>query len=46
VEMARRKVLDTSHIVTRTVPLEAGAINQALDALERFGSEVRTVIVP
>jgi 2-desacetyl-2-hydroxyethyl bacteriochlorophyllide A dehydrogenase len=46
VEMARRKVLDTSRVVTRTVPLEAAAINQALDALEHFSGDVRTVIVP
>ena len=46
VEMARRKVLDTSRVVTRTVPLEADAINQALDALERFSRDVRTVVVP
>jgi 2-desacetyl-2-hydroxyethyl bacteriochlorophyllide A dehydrogenase len=46
VEMARRGVLDLSNIVTRTVSLEAGAINQTLDDLERFGEGVRTVIVP
>jgi D-arabinose 1-dehydrogenase-like Zn-dependent alcohol dehydrogenase len=46
VDMARRKVLDVSRVVTRTVPLEADAINAALDALEKFGSDVRTVIVP
>ena len=46
VELTRRKVLDTSRVVTRVVPLDAGAINQALDALERFGGDVRTVIVP
>jgi len=46
VELARRKLLDTSRIVTRVAPLEAGAINQTLDALEQFGSDVRTVIVP
>jgi 2-desacetyl-2-hydroxyethyl bacteriochlorophyllide A dehydrogenase len=46
VELARRKVLDTSRIVTRVVPLDADAINQALDELEHFGSGVRTVIVP
>jgi propanol-preferring alcohol dehydrogenase len=46
VEMARRKVLDTSRVVTRVVPLDAGAINQTLDALEQFGGDVRTVIVP
>ena len=46
VEMARRNILDTSLVVTRTIPLDAGAINQTLDALERFGGGVRTVIVP
>jgi 2-desacetyl-2-hydroxyethyl bacteriochlorophyllide A dehydrogenase len=46
VEMARRKVLDTSRIVTRVVPLDADAINTTLDALEQFSSDVRTVIVP
>jgi len=46
VEMARRKILDTSKVVTRIIPLEADAINQALDELERFGSDGRTVIVP
>jgi 2-desacetyl-2-hydroxyethyl bacteriochlorophyllide A dehydrogenase len=46
IELARRKVLDTSRIVTRVVPLEADVINQTLDALEQFGSDVRTVIVP
>ena len=46
VDLARRNVLDTSQIVTRTIPLDADAINAALDDLERFGSDVRTVIVP
>ena len=46
VELARRKVLDTARVVTRTISLEAGAINRALDELEKFGGEVRTVIVP
>jgi 2-desacetyl-2-hydroxyethyl bacteriochlorophyllide A dehydrogenase len=46
IELARRKVLDMSRIVTRVVPLEADAINHTLDALEQFGSDVRTVIVP
>jgi D-arabinose 1-dehydrogenase-like Zn-dependent alcohol dehydrogenase len=45
-EYARRGMLDLSHVVTRTVPLEAGPINAALDSLERFGGDVRTVIVP
>jgi 2-desacetyl-2-hydroxyethyl bacteriochlorophyllide A dehydrogenase len=46
VEMACKKVLDTSQVVTKTIPLDADQINAALDALERFGGDVRTVIVP
>ena len=46
VEMARRKILDTSKVVTRIIPLDADAINDALDELERFGGDGRTVIVP
>ena len=46
VEMAHRKVLDTSRVVTRTVPLDANAINATLDALEQWSGDVRTVIVP
>jgi propanol-preferring alcohol dehydrogenase len=45
-EMARRGILDTSQVVTRTVPLDASQINGALDALERYEGGVRTVIVP
>lgn len=45
-EMARRGILDTSRVVTRTVPLDAAAINAALDELERYAGGVRTVIVP
>ena len=45
-EMARKGILDTSKVVTRTVPLDAAAINGALDALERYEGGVRTVIVP
>lgn len=45
-EFAQKKILDTSKIVARTVPLEAKAINETLDALENFDSGVRTVIVP
>ena len=46
IEMARRGILDTSRVVTRTLPLEAAAINAALDALERFEGGVRTVVQP
>lgn len=45
-ELTRRGKLDLSQAVTRTIPLDAGAINQALDDLEHFRSDVRTVIVP
>jgi propanol-preferring alcohol dehydrogenase len=46
-ELARSGALDTRKTVSRTVPLEAGAINAVLDELEQFkGQAVRTVIVP
>ena len=45
-ELARRGKLNLSEAVTRTVPLDADAINQALDNLEQFRSDIRTVIVP
>ena len=44
-EWARTGKLDLSGVVTQTVPLDAGAINHSLDQLEKFGDEVRTVIV-
>lgn len=46
VEMARRKILDASRIVTKTIPLDASEINHVLDELENFSSAVRTVAVP
>ena len=46
IEMARRGVLDTTRVVTRTIPLDAGKINETLDSLERHGAGIRTVIVP
>lgn len=46
-ELVRRRMLDLSEVVTRTIPLDADAINAAMDALERFGGGmVRTVVVP
>jgi len=45
-EYARRGVLDLSDVVTRSVPLDANAINQTLDDLEHFRGQVRTVITP
>jgi propanol-preferring alcohol dehydrogenase len=46
VDMARRKILDTSHVVSQTIPLDADQINKRLDDLEEFTSDVRMVIVP
>lgn len=46
IEMARRGILDTSRVVTRTVALDPVPINAALDSLERYEGGVRTVIVP
>ena len=43
-DLARTRTLDLSHVITRTVPLEAGAINGVLDRLEEFGNDVRVVI--
>ncbi|MGW8251385.1 MAG: alcohol dehydrogenase catalytic domain-containing protein [Anaerolineales bacterium] len=46
-ELARRGDLDLSETVSRTIPLDAQAANQALDELEAFGSDgIRTVLVP
>ena len=45
-ELARRGSLDLARVVTRTVPLDADAVNGVLDALDRFGAPIRTVIVP
>ena len=46
IEFVCQGKLDLSKVVTRTVSLDADAINEALDALERFGGKVRTVITP
>ena len=46
VDLARRKVLDTSRVVSQIIPLDAERINQRLDELELFTSDVRAVIVP
>jgi len=46
IEMARRGILDTSRVVTKSIPLDAGAINAALDGLERFAGGIRTVVIP
>jgi 2-desacetyl-2-hydroxyethyl bacteriochlorophyllide A dehydrogenase len=46
VDMRRRKILDTSRVVSQTIPLDADKINQRLDDLEKYTSDVRMVIVP
>jgi propanol-preferring alcohol dehydrogenase len=43
---AERGALDLSAAVARTVPLDAAAINEVLDALEQNRAGVRTVVVP
>ena len=45
IDMARKKVLDTSHVVSQRIPLEAEKINQRLDDLENYTDDVRAVIV-
>lgn len=43
-DLARTGKLDLSSAVTRTVPLEADAVNDVLDDLERGSTHLRTVI--
>jgi 2-desacetyl-2-hydroxyethyl bacteriochlorophyllide A dehydrogenase len=45
-EFARTGKLNLSNVVTRTVPLDAKAINDVIDRLEQFGEDVRVVITP
>jgi D-arabinose 1-dehydrogenase-like Zn-dependent alcohol dehydrogenase len=44
-EMVRTGQLDLSHGVIRTIPLEAGPVNDALDRLEKFSDDIRVVIL-
>jgi propanol-preferring alcohol dehydrogenase len=46
VDLARRKILDTSRVVSQVIPLDAQKINQRLDDLEKYTSDVRVVIAP
>jgi 2-desacetyl-2-hydroxyethyl bacteriochlorophyllide A dehydrogenase len=46
IELARRGTLDLSGVVTDTIPLDADAINQAMDRIDRFAGDVRVVISP
>ena len=45
IDLARRNVLDTSHVVSQRIPLDAEKINQRLDDLEHYTDDVRAVIV-
>ncbi|MCI0551761.1 MAG: zinc-binding dehydrogenase [Anaerolineae bacterium] len=45
-DMAHRKILDTSRVVSQIIPLDADKINKCLDDLDSFTSDVRAVIVP
>ena len=45
-EFARTGKLNLLNVVTRTIPLDAKAINDVLDRLEHFGEDVRVVIAP
>ncbi len=46
VDMVRNQTLDTSRVVSQVIPLDADKINQRLDDLEHYTSDVRVVIVP
>lgn len=46
IEWVRQGKLNLSNIVTSTIPLDADAINETLDGLEKFGDEGRVVIKP
>ena len=45
IDMAHRKVLDTSRVVSQKIPLDAEKINRRLDDLEAYTDDVRAVIV-
>jgi propanol-preferring alcohol dehydrogenase len=45
-DFARSGKLNFANVITRTVPIDAAAINDTLDRLEKFGEDVRVVIKP
>jgi propanol-preferring alcohol dehydrogenase len=45
-ETAKTGKLNLAKVVTRTVPLEAGAINEVLDNLDVSGKDIRVVVQP
>jgi len=47
VDLAHRNILDTSHVISRVISLDADKINQRLDDMDNFtGRDVRVVIMP
>jgi 2-desacetyl-2-hydroxyethyl bacteriochlorophyllide A dehydrogenase len=46
IEWVRQGKVSLSNVITRTIPLDADAINRTLDGLEKFGDEGRVVIKP
>ena len=44
-EFVQERKLDLSGNLVCPIPLEAGAVNDALDGLDQFGNEIRVVIV-
>lgn len=46
IEWVQQGKLDLSEAITHTVPLDADAINKALDRLEQSTEEIRVVIMP
>ncbi len=46
IEFVRTGKLQLARVITRRVPLDADAINETLDELDRFGDQVRTVVIP
>ena len=45
IDLAQRKILDTSQVVSQTISLDAEIINRRLDDLENYTEDVRAVIV-
>jgi propanol-preferring alcohol dehydrogenase len=45
-ELARRGALDLTPVISHRVSLDAAAINDAMDRMQRFGSNLRVVVCP
>ena len=46
IELVRSQKLDLSRVISDTIPLDAGMINQVFDELENYAIQGRTVITP